>query len=425
MSTFSCPIVRVRIEPHPNADAIEIARVGDYQSIVKKGQFEDGSLAIYIPEQAVLPEWLLKAMNFWDAEKNKGSLSGSLGNRVRAIKLRGVLSQGLLFGHVELPYPEHPGLMRSVGIFKADDGNHWYRDMTFSTETGLEVDTNALWTVTEGDYAEDYSESPVGWLGITKYEPPIPSHMAGKIAGVDLAATLNYDFENIKKHPDLFDPDEPVMITEKIHGTFMQVGVVPSNMANERFYKGRVIVTSKGLGAKGFILDHTDETNLYIQCAKKHGLLDAALSYFGDAANDCDVPYFVCGEVFGKTNSGAGVQDLTYNGEKLAFRAFDVCAGTRGKEEFFDMGEFLEAVRQLGIEHVPILYVGPYSKERVLEYTDGSTFLFDVQNSHAAHIREGVVIKCVRESRHPRLGRKIAKSVSEAYLLRKNATEFN
>jgi RNA ligase (TIGR02306 family) len=384
MSAFSCPVVRVRIEPHPNADAIEIARVGDYQSIVKKGQFQDGSLAVYIPEQSVLPEWLLKHMGFWDAMKGKGGLSGSLGNRVRAIKLRGVLSQGLVL------------------------------DMeTAETSVG-----NPLRSLQEGEDIASYLE-------ITKYEPPIPSHMAGKIAGVDLAATLNYDFENIKKHPDLFDPDEPVMITEKIHGTFMQVGVVPSNMANDRFYKGRVIVTSKGLGAKGFILDHTDETNLYIQCAKKHGLLDAALSYFGDAANDCDVPYFVCGEVFGKTNSGAGVQDLTYNGEKLAFRAFDVCAGTRGKEEFFDMGEFLEAVRQLGIEHVPILYVGPYSKERVLEYTDGSTFLFDVQNSHAAHIREGVVIKCVRESRHPRLGRKIAKSVSEAYLLRKNATEFN
>lgn len=42
MSTFSCPVVPVRIIPHPNADAIEIAEVGLFQSIVKKGQYQTG-----------------------------------------------------------------------------------------------------------------------------------------------------------------------------------------------------------------------------------------------------------------------------------------------------------------------------------------------------------------------------------------------
>lgn len=46
MSQFSCNVVRLKIEPHPNADAIEIARVGDYRSIVRKGQFKDGALAV-------------------------------------------------------------------------------------------------------------------------------------------------------------------------------------------------------------------------------------------------------------------------------------------------------------------------------------------------------------------------------------------
>lgn len=42
------------------------------------------------------------------------------------------------------------------------------------------------------------------------------------------------------------------------------------------------------------------------------------------------------------------------------------------------------------------------------------------------HIREGVVVKSADEVRHPKYGRKIAKSVSEAYLMRKteNATEY-
>lgn len=385
MSTFACPVVRIKIEPHPNADAIEIARVGDYQSIVKKGQFKEGDLAVYIPEQSVLPEWLLKLMGFWNETTLKGGLSGSLGNRVRAIKLRQVLSQGLILG----------------------------------IEVAEERVGNPLRQLQEGDDVSSYLE-------IVKYEPPIPSHMAGRIAGVDLAATLNYDFENLKKVPDLFEDGELVLVTEKIHGTFMQVGVVPSELANERYYKGRVVVSSKGMGAKGYILDHTDETNLYVQTAKKYGLLDSALEYFGEAADDVGKPYFVCGEVFGKTAEGKGVQDLTYNGETLGFRMFDVCCGTRGQQEFFDYESFADAAESLNVPTVPVLELGPYSKEMVLRHTDGNTLVQPTATrNYISQIREGVVVKSAHEHLHPKYGRKIAKSVSEAYLLRKgNVTEF-
>lgn len=73
---------------------------------------------------------------------------------------------------------------------------------------------------------------------------------------------------------------------------------------------------------------------------------------------------------------------------------------------------------------VPKLYHGPYSKGIVLEHTDGPTTLVPPRGK-VAHIREGVVVKSAQENRSPHFGRKIAKSVSEAYLLRKNATEFN
>ena len=54
MSTFAVHVVRVAIEPHDNADALEIARVGDYRSVVRKGQFQSGELVAYIPEQALV-----------------------------------------------------------------------------------------------------------------------------------------------------------------------------------------------------------------------------------------------------------------------------------------------------------------------------------------------------------------------------------
>lgn len=378
MSEFSCQVVRVQIEPHPNADAIEIARVGDYQSIVRKGQFKTGDLACYIPEQAVVPEWLLKQMNLWDEAKGKGGLAGSLGNRVKAIKLRGIVSQGLV----------------------------------------LEQSTHA-----EG---EDMAE----YLGIVKYEPPIPTHMAGRIVGADLAATHKYDFENLKKIPELFEEYEPVVITEKIHGTLICVGVMPTSMSSDKFYKGRVTLASKGLGAKGFILDHADETNLYAQAAKKHNLLDAMFDVFSTLTDALGKPVFLMGEVFGCTETSGGVkgiQDLTYTGEVLDFRAFDICIGNRGNETYMAWNPFVEACGHLGVKHVPLLYKGPYSKDVVLKHTDGPTTLTSVAprgKEKPAHIREGVVVKSTTEERNPYYGRKIAKSISSHYLLRKDATEF-
>lgn len=398
MSEFTCRVVNVRIEPHPNADAIEIARVGDFQSIVKKGQFQDGDLGVYIPEQAVLPEWLLKEMGFWDEFKGRGTLSGSSGNRVKAIKLRGVLSQGIMlsgakvWGGKELvvggPTVQHP------------DGVTWYRKVSYFKG------------------GEDVAE----FLGVVKYEPPVPSHMMGRIIGVDFAATHKYDFENLKATPDLFKEGEDVVITEKIHGTFMGVGVMPKHLMNEKYFEGRVVLFSKGLGAKGFLLDHNDTTNLYAQAAAKHDLLRKVLRSYTYFADKFGKPLFVFGEVFGKTPSGAGVQDLTYTGEELGYRAFDICMGNRGTEKYLPWSVLRMESIELGVDLVPLLYSGPFSKEVVLKLTNGETWLDNGQKQ----IREGVVIKSAWEDAHPQYGRKIAKSISEAYLLRKgNATEFN
>jgi hypothetical protein len=50
MSEFSVNVVRIAaIEPIPNADAIELAVVGDFRSVVKKDQFAADDLAVYMP----------------------------------------------------------------------------------------------------------------------------------------------------------------------------------------------------------------------------------------------------------------------------------------------------------------------------------------------------------------------------------------
>lgn len=396
MSNFECPVVRVTIESHDNADSLEIARVGGFMSIVKKGQYKTGDLAVYIPEQAILPEWLLKTLGFWDDLNNKGKLSGGAGNRVKAMKLRGVLSQGLLVA-----------LLADEGsVFVETDG------VNFCGEELVEENQDA---------AE--------FLGITKYEPHVPAHMAGRVAGGDLDATIGYDFENIKKFPTLFTEGEQVVITEKIHGTFVQVGLIPQAIyegkswaekmptfvIGREYFKG--IVTSKGQGAKGLLLDTADESNLYVKIARTKGLWDRLIELRHDIGVPGDKPIFICGEIF-----GPGVQDgFAYGQDNHAFRAFDIYVGTRSDGYYLDFTTMNELCNNLDIQMVPVLYRGPFNAGALALHTNGVTYL----TANNPHMREGGVVKTVRESKHPKFGRKIAKSISEAYLLRKGSqTEF-
>jgi hypothetical protein len=67
---------------------------------------------------------------------------------------------------------------------------------------------------------------------------------------------------------------------------------------------------------------------------------------------------------------------------------------------------------------VPFLYSGEYCDWVLDEYTSGHSELCYSQ------IREGCVVKMAHEENHPRIGRKILKSVNKDYLIRKNGTEY-
>ncbi len=362
MSTFTVPVVRVLLEPHDNADALEIARVGDYRSVVRKGQFKAGDLVAYIPEQALVPDPLLEAMGL------RGKLSGKEGNRVKAIKLRGVLSQGL--------------------VLEARPG--WSEGQDVAAE-----------------------------LGVVKWEPPVPSQMSGLLYGAGTDRCVRYDVENFKAFPEVLVDGEPVVFTEKIHGTWCQLGLLPAGDAGEH---GRLVVTSKGLGAKGLAFAPgapENQTNLYLRVARHLGI-EARIDW-AFAERVAAAPVFVLGEVF-----GAGVQDLAYGARAdqdgaLGFRVFDVYVGWVGQGAFLSDAELEAACAALGLPRVPVLYRGPFSRAVMRAHTDGR----ETVSGQATHLREGIVVRPLLERHHPELGRVQLKSVSEAYLLRKGGTEYN
>lgn len=88
------------INPIEGADAIEVATVGGWKVVVKKGEFAVGDLAVYFEIDSWIPHALAP---FLSKGKEPREYEGVKGERLRTIKLRGQISQGLLLpaGHVD------------------------------------------------------------------------------------------------------------------------------------------------------------------------------------------------------------------------------------------------------------------------------------------------------------------------------------
>ena len=360
MSTFEVKVYKLVIEEHPNADALEVARVGDFMCLVRKDMYQTGDLAVYIPEAAIVPVDIIEELGL------EGRLSGKQKNRVKAIKLRGVLSQGLIYpiNGLRLQNVIDPESGRSAKILEGDD--------------------------------------VAAALEIVKYEPPVPVNLSGKVHA-RMGYTIHFDIDNIKKYNHVFQDGDEVDVTEKLHGTWCCLA----------WHKGReeAIVTSKGLSSSGLVIqcDNPDnENNLYVQMWKKYGEIIKSL------ADGVGTSVYVLGEIFGP------VQDLKYGEKDPVFAVFDIYMGNAGEGTYMTRDLFY-AVASEHFNVVPSIYRGPFKKELLPEWTNGKTMWKEGLNQ----IREGVVIRDPNEGRDSKIGRRILKSVSEKYLLRKDGTEFN
>nr|WSX53341.1 RNA ligase (ATP) [Streptomyces sp. NBC_00974] len=357
MSTLRVTAEELTVHPHPNADALELAQVGLYRAVVAKGAYRTGDHALYIPEQAVLPAVLIEELGL------TGRLAGGEANRVKAVRLRGELSQGLVC---------RPSALAGLDLARA-------------AEEGV-------------DFAE--------LLGITKWAPPVPTTMNGDVeAAAELLPWV--DIENLQRYPGILEPGEPVVLTEKLHGTACLLTYLAQD--------GRVLVSSKGFGSKGLALKE-DERNVYWRAVRGHGVPEAAARL---AARLGATRVGVFGEVYGK-----GVQDLAYGvdvrtaGEAPGYAVFDVSAEIDGHVRWLDPADvFTDGELPL----TPRLFEGPYDLDTVLEWASGR----ETVSGRGLHLREGVVIRPVVERYSPVVGgRAIAKAVSPAYLTRKGGTEY-
>ncbi|MGH2485861.1 MAG: RNA ligase family protein [Ktedonobacterales bacterium] len=128
----------------------------------------------------------------------------------------------------------------------------------------------------------------------------------------------------------------------------------------------------------------------------------------------------VFAEIYGTlTPNGSNIQDLTYNpalGLRLA--VFDIMVD----REFLPYAEARAACAEMGLPFVPLLYEGPFERERVLALADGR----ETVSGTSAHLREGIVIRPADQRDAEEIGRVVLKHVGAKYLTRGgDRTEYN
>ena len=171
------------IQPIEGADMIELATVGGWKVVVAKDvNHKVGDLVVYCEIDSFLP--IEPEFEFLRKSSYKKMADGTEGFRLKTIKLRGQVSQGLI-----LP------LKDAYEVFKRNTPN---MDMVWFE--GLEV--------TE-------------MLNIVKYEPPVPAQLAGLVKGNFPSFLKKTDEERIQNLTREFEEykNEVFYVTEKLDGS--------------------------------------------------------------------------------------------------------------------------------------------------------------------------------------------------------------
>jgi RNA ligase (TIGR02306 family) len=162
------------IKPIEGADMIELAIVDGWKVVVAKNvNHKINDLVVYCEIDSFLP--IKEEFEFLRKGSYKKMVDGTEGFRLRTIKLRGQVSQGLILPIHTLPLLE---------------------------------------MVHEG---QDVTEM----LGIVKYEPPIPAELAGKVKGLFPSFLRKTDEERIQNLSGEIEnwKDKTFYVTEKLDGS--------------------------------------------------------------------------------------------------------------------------------------------------------------------------------------------------------------
>ena len=167
MSDFKVEVIRVGyVYKHPNANSLSITNIGAYQVIFRTGDFKTGDLAVYVPEESLVP-------------LDNPKFSFLTKSRIRAKKLRGVFSCGLIV-------TADPGMIEGQEVSE-QLGIRKYLTEQEKLELGIQ----------SGSQGQNRTKSP----------KIVPAYLPRYT-----------DIPNLRRYPEMFSAGEQVIVTEKIEG---------------------------------------------------------------------------------------------------------------------------------------------------------------------------------------------------------------
>lgn len=295
------------ILPIEGADAIEVAVVDGWRVVVRRGEYKIGDSAIYLEIDSWVPHALAP---FLSKGQEPREYNGVRGERLRTVKLRGQVSQGLL-----LNYWDFPEVVTAYHKTRVVDPN----------------DTDRNFDVTE-------------ILGIQKWEPEIPAQLAGQVRGLFPTHLIpKTDQERIQNcFPEIQSKgDVTYEVTLKLDGTSCTIFR----------WENELRVCSRNLELK---VNDENADNTFVAMALK----------IGDTIGD---GVAVQGELIGPGIQGnrEGFKEHRF----FVFDMFNIKDHTYAKPE-----ARRRACHIAGLDHVPVLgtdWKAPNSVEEGLELAEG------------------------------------------------------
>lgn len=338
------------INPIDGADAIEVATVDGWKVVVKKGEFEVGQRVLYFEIDSILPEGrpefeFLMARGCKDQTTDEPGVT-LRGHRLRTIKLRGQVSQGLV-----IPIPEE---MHIVYPQESDQSPYVQIPSAYAGRFDLDADFS-------------------GYFGVMKYEKPIAPSLAGKVRGNYPSWFPKTDQERVQNCFNAIPAGETWCIEEKVEGSSITI-----------YFDGeRAGVTSRNLD-----LSLDQEGNTFVDVAKASGLVNFFEGFIGVGA---DAKIAIRGELV-----GPGIQDNIYKLNEFRIYIYDVWAGDHYMTPV-ERARFMEvlinhpAINKNIVREVPV--VERYGSLDEITTVEQIIMNADGRSQIAGTLREGIVYK--------------------------------
>ena len=390
------------ILPIEGADRVEQAVVGGWHIMVRKGQFEPGSAAIYFEIDSRVPE--TEPFKFLEAKNYKIKTQKYFKGKV--------ISQGLLMAAEDFGWTiqvEPLGEVRTEVIID-DKGKAHYPDdeSRFLTEklgVTYAVDEDNTRKAASADKYKKmvqrngklFSHQPFRWLMKRNWGKKLLFLFFGRKKdkrGAWPAWIKKTDEERVQNMPWILENKNPWIATEKIDGTSTTFAI---KKGKKPFEKDEFYICSRNVvfdtPEKGCYYD----TNVYTEMAEKYNMkevLTTLLTLFPRA------DYIILqGETY-----GAGIQKRDYSKKDHDFMAFNLIMSHTGRWNTVDMEELL---KKYNIPCVPIInnnFILPDTVDELLSYATGNSVV-------DGKMREGIVFRSLD-------GSQSFKAVSNEFLLK-------